>query len=206
MKVNIGSYPNRLRCRIHDNYMNRKYGYVNWPDNYSKFEQFLEKTEDTVQVAYNWVNWLIFDRLAQKIKVKIEPWDTWSMDHTLAHIITPMLKQLNETKHGAGVVDDQDVPEGLNLRSTEAPPKENEWDTDDNHFKRWDYVLNEMIWAFDQKLKDDWEQQYYQFAHDHKAPLGMRITWRDEEGRKRHQERMSNGFRLFGKYYEALWD
>jgi hypothetical protein len=206
MKVNIGGYPDRLRCRIHDNYMNRKYGYVNWPDDYSKFEQFLEKTEDTVQVAYNWINWLIFDRLTQKIKVKIEPWDTWSMDHTLAHIISPMLKQLNETKHGAGFVDDEDVPVGLNLRSTEAPQKENDWDTDDNHFKRWDYVLNEMIWAFDQKLKDDWEQQYYQFAHDHKAPLGMRITWRDEEGRKRHQERMSNGFRLFGKYYEALWD
>lgn len=206
MKVNIGGYPDRLRCRIHDNYMNRKYGYVNWPDNYSKFEQFLEKTEDTIQVAYNWINWLIFDRLTQKIKVKIEPWDTWSMDHTLAHIISPMLKQLNETKHGAGFVDDEDVPAGMNLRSTEAPQKENDWDTDDNHFKRWDYVLNEMIWAFDQKLKDDWEQQYYQFAHDHKAPLGMRITWHDEEGRKRHQERMSNGFRLFGKYYEALWD
>ena len=28
--------------------------------------------------------------------VKIDRWDTWSMDHTLAHIILPMLKQLDK--------------------------------------------------------------------------------------------------------------
>lgn len=206
MKVKIGNYPSRLRCRIFNDYMDRKYGYVNWPNEYNSFERLVEKVEDTIQVGYNWVNWLIFDRLKQTIKVQIDPWDTWSLDHTLAHIIVPMLKQLNETKHGAGFVDDQDVPEGLNLRSTEAPPKENEWDTDDNHFKRWDYVLNEMIWAFEQKVKDDWEQQFYKFESDPNEMLGLKITWRDDEGRKKHQERMSNGFRLFGKYYEGLWD
>lgn len=136
--------------------------------------------------------------------VKIDRWDTWSMDSTLSIIILPMLKQLKDTKHGAPFTSDDDVPE--ELKSTSAPPKENEWDTDDNHFKRWDYVLNEMIWAFEQKVKDDWEQQFYKFEDDPKAPLGMKIVWRDDEGRKKHQERMSNGFRLFGKYYEGLWD
>ena len=204
MKVTIGKYPSRLSCRIFSNYMDKKYGYVDWPNEYTTFEKCLEKAEDTIQTVYNWVNVLIFDRLQQKIKVKIDYWDTWSLDHTLAHIIAPMLKQLNETKHGAGFVDDEDVPE--ELKSTSAPPKENEWDTDDNHFKRWDYVLNEMIWAFEQKVKDDWEQQFYKFEDDPKAPLGMKIVWRDDEGRKKHQERMSNGFRLFGKYYEGLWD
>ena len=53
------------------------------------------------------------------------------MDHTLAMIIVPMLKQLKETKHGAPFVDDEDVPE--ELKSTSAPAKENDWDTDDNH-------------------------------------------------------------------------
>ena len=28
----------------------------------------------------------------------------------------------------------------------------------------------------------------------------------DMEGMKAEQERISNGFRLFGKYYESLWD
>ena len=46
----------------------------------------------------------------QKINVRIDKHDTWSMDHTLAHIILPMLKQLKETKHGAPNVDDEDVP------------------------------------------------------------------------------------------------
>jgi len=28
----------------------------------------------------------------------------------------------------------------------------------------------------------------------------------DKEGLGAHQDRKSNGFRLFGKYYQALWD
>jgi len=28
----------------------------------------------------------------------------------------------------------------------------------------------------------------------------------DREGLKAHQDRKANGFRLFGKYYQALWD
>ena len=116
----------------------------------------------------------------QKISVRIDKWDTWSMDHTLAHIVTPMLKQLRDTKHGAPYTDDADVPE--ELRKSAAPPTEHEWDTDDNHFKRWDWILDEMIFAFESKVTDDWEH------------------------REIHHERIANGFRLFGKYYEGLWD
>ena len=63
----------------------------------------------------------------RKIVIHIDDYDTWSMDHTLAPIIAPMLKQLKATKHGAPFVDDEDVPE--HLRSTNAKPKENKWDT-----------------------------------------------------------------------------
>ena len=28
----------------------------------------------------------------------------------------------------------------------------------------------------------------------------------DDEGYKKHQERITNGLKLFGKYYQALWD
>ena len=44
----------------------------------------------------------------RKLKVRIDDYDTWSMDHTLAYIILPMLKQLRDTKHGSGYVDDED--------------------------------------------------------------------------------------------------
>jgi len=153
--------------------------------------------------------------------VKIDPWDTWSMDSTLSPIILPMLKQLQKDKHGAPFVDDKDVPK--ELRSTSAPPKANEWDVDDNHFKRWDWVMDEMIWAFEQLCDDDWEAQYTSGEIDHtwvvsdydengKAKLwtmenGPNHTYKmDMVGRAKHQKRINNGLKLFGKYYQNLWD
>ena len=190
---------------------------------------FWEKDEDRI---YNlkeepnnpyekWVNFLnpiceVWQKLLDFIHprvmyVKIDHYDTWSMDHTLAHIIHPMLVQLNETKHGAPYTDDEDVPD--ELKSTNAEPKENEWDTDSNHFKRWDYVLNEMIWAFEQELKDDDENQFFDHSEcgDEKFPWnkdGQYISKLklDTEGLEKHQKRKANGFRLFGRYYQNLWD
>jgi hypothetical protein len=143
------------------------------------------------------------------------------MDTTLAFIILPMLRQLQATKHGAPFVDDADVPE--HLKSTSAPARENEWDTDDNHFKRWDYVLNEMIFAFQCKDDDSWQDKYHTGDHDiqfvpsawdetgkptmHEMIRGPLDTHKcDYEGMKLEQTRITNGFRLFGKYYENLWD
>lgn len=156
-------------------------------------------------------------RKNRRVDVRIDKYDTWSMDDTLALIVLPMLKQLNATKHGAPFVDDEDVPE--ELRSTSAPPKENDWDTDDNHFKRWDWVMAEMIFAFEQKCRDDWMDDYViqegelgeSVAVEYEGEVMYEMTWRvpyiwDDAGRKAHQERMTNGFRLFGKYYEGLWD
>ena len=142
-----------------------------------------------------WSNWL-YDKFGyspeQKIKVHIDPWDIWSMDHTLAPIILPMLKQLKATKHGAPAVDLEDVPEELRPTNTEEWQKlyKEGGETDDKFFKRWDWVLDEMIYAFDCKAnKDD---------------VYMRFDDRDEM--QKEQDRISNGFRLFGKYYESLWD
>lgn len=168
----------------------------------------------------------VLDRVHPKVNyVKIDYWDTWSMDHTLADIVLPMLKQLKATKHGAPFVDDEDVPE--HLRSTAAPPKENEWDTDSNHFLRWDWALDEMIFAFEHKVDDSWEDAFREGEIDwisvpvdkdgNEVPRGEhrhiqmkdgpKHTYKcDYEGMEKVQQRMRNGFRLFGKYYEALWD
>lgn len=160
----------------------------------------------------------------RKIKVKIDHYDLWGMDHTMALIIHPMLQKLQEVKHGAPWVDDADVPE--ELKSTSAPPKKNEWGTDDNHFKRWDWVLDEMIFAFQSQLEEDWDEQYWsgdigkmvtkETDETHINPVTKReeklytiqFTGNrtcDWEARQKHQDRISNGFRLFGKYYEHLW-
>lgn len=204
MKVYIGRHRGRWISMIHDLHMTRRYG-IDWDNNQDWKDCAWERAENALQWLYNHTINLILDkRSSQKISVRIDHYDTWSMDHTLAHIVVPMLKQLKETKHGSPWVDDEDVPE--ELRSTSAPPKENEWDTDDNHHKRWDWVINEMIWAFEQKTCDDWQGDYYKYEDDPTATFGLKLVWEDREGRKAHQDRMSNGFRLFGKYYESLWD
>jgi hypothetical protein len=153
--------------------------------------------------------------------VKIDYWDTWNMDGTLGKIILPMLKQLQETKQGAPFVDDEDVPD--ELKSTSAPPKENEWDTDDNHFKRWDWVMNEMIFAFERLNDDSWEDNFRSGEIDWKSEPcawdenGKATMYKQVEGPNHTYEcdydaiaivnkRMDNGFRLFGKYYRGLWD
>jgi hypothetical protein len=199
--------------------MNRKYGYVDWPEygsskglgpgKHQPFkEAFLERLEDAIQSVYNVFNRIWFDkRPGQRIKVRIDRWDTWSMDNTLAHIILPMLKQLKETKHGGPYVDLKDVPKELHGKKLTKKQKDN-GEVDDKHFERWDWVLDEMIWAFEQKCRDHWEEDYYgpYIESKDKRELFGRFEWTDDEGRKKHQERMSNGFRLFGKYYENLWD
>jgi hypothetical protein len=157
--------------------------------------------------------------------VKIDNYDTWSMDTTLTPIILPMLKQLKETKHGAPFTEDADVPERLRSTTPAAQrAKKESWDTDGNHFKRWDWILDEMIWAFEQLADDDWEAQFHTGTSDivwvpskeldakgkpltyemKKGPKDTR-KW-DKKGYMKHSARIDNGTRLFGKYFRALWD
>jgi len=169
--------------------MTKKYGYIDWPKSESRFERFLEKIEDFIQTLYTPINYFL-DNRTQKIKVHIDPCDTWSMDHTLAPIILPMLIQLKAEKHGAPQVDYKDVPKELRPSKKEIDAYNKDGTTDENFFVRWDWVMDEMIYAFDCKAnKDD---------------VYMRFDDRDEM--QKEQERISNGFRLFGKYYESLWD
>ena len=128
----------------------------------------------------------------QKVEVHIDKWDTWSMDYTLSYIILPMLKQLKATKHGSADVDNEDVP--INLRAPEEDVLKYKklGETDPDFFKRWDWVLDEMIYAFDCKANKD--------------EVYMRFDIKDRIAMQKEQDRISNGFRLFGKYYEALWD
>lgn len=143
-------------------------------------------------------------RKNRKVEIRIDPYDTWSMDHTLGLIIVPMLKQLKETKHGSPFVADVDVPE--ELRSTSAPIQESEtdtdqyiqFDTDENYHKRWDWVIDEMIWAFEQTIDEDSVKPYFDQSVE---PFSL-----DIESYRAHAQRVDNGILLFGKYYQSLWD
>ena len=198
--------------------LDSKYKYVEHPE-------WVDRWADRLNPISQALQWFL-DKVHPQINyVKIDRWDTWSMDHTLANIILPMLKQLQETKHGAPHTDDADVPEYL--QSHMAQPKEYEWDTDSLHFMRWDWILAEMIFAFECKVDDSWEDAFRSGKFDtvwvpvdadgNEVPKGEHKYYRmadgpghtytcDYEGMKKVQERITNGFRLFGKYYENLWD
>jgi hypothetical protein len=183
MKINIAPYsrwvgPYQIAEKI-----------LFWKDEHSDevyaLGEWLDKHTPIARIA----QWFFGKR---KVEIRIDPYDTWSMDHTLTLIILPMLKQLKETKHGYPFVDDADVPE--ELRSTSAPAKENEWDIDDNHHKRWEWVMDEMIWAFEQNIDDAFPDRFWtDYVYD-------------RDGYKKHEERIDNGILLFGKYYRGLWD
>lgn len=113
---------------------------------------------------------------ARLVEIKIHNYDTWAMDSTLAILIAPMLKQLKDTKHGAPFVDDEDVPEHLRL------PDIDEYGIQKTHFEKWDWVLDEMIWGF-----SNYDEVHYGFDV---------FT----------SQRLANATRLFGKYYQNLWD
>lgn len=210
MKVYIGPYHSRWVSYVHDKYMDKKYGRYSWKESTTIFEKFLEKLEDGLQWVYNHsINLILDKRSHQTTKIRVDGYDIWSMDNTLAQIVHPMLLKLKDAKHGAPYVADEDVP--VYLRAT---PKKDEYDLDDNHFKRWDWVLDEMIFAFAMKKREDWESDFYKYEHfepikdstSFSDTMGLRRTWSDDEGRKACQKRISNGLLLFGKYYEALWD
>jgi len=159
------------------------------------------------------LNW-VHGRRKRTIKIRIDPWDTWGMDHTLALIVLPLLRQLKEEKHGSPYVDDEDVPE--NIRKTAAPPVENEYDTDEFFHVRWDYVIDEIIWTFEQLATDDCGEDQFHIEcgeidfDSGQTDEGWELKWKrepvvDRDGVKRHDDRIQNGLRLFGKYYRSLW-
>ena len=193
--------------------------YVNWIGPYQIAEKIPFISEETKEnigcwLSKTWVNHLCnwyYSKIDRKIKVRIDHYDTWSMDNTLAHIILPMLKQLRDTKHGSQLVDDEDVPPHMRHGGT---------DVYDNwiHYK-WEWVLKELIWTFEQLVDTDWQNQYtieegeLDFD-DYPEDEGKEVTpvrWKKEyiinyDGLKAHQQRITNGLRLFGKYYQGLWD
>ena len=147
----------------------------------------------------------------RKVEIEVHPYDSWDAGHTIAMIAVPLLKQLKEQKKGAPLVDDEDVPE--ELRSTSAPAKENEYDTDANHFLRWDYALDCMIWSFEHHANYDQEEDKF-FHWDETAPaekgsamdiLGLGKCEIDKEGLDAYHARKQKGFVLFGKYLRNLW-
>lgn len=173
--------------RVHDFGEWLAYGSVEPEPEVGDIRSFTDKRKITL--LYKFLLWVESKR-KRKVEIRIDRWDTWSMDHTLAEIILPMLKQLKETKHG--------YPASLSE-------------------KKWDDILDQMIFSFESKVNDDWESQFYTGEPDFQFKQledGMsemvegpnHTSVFDKEGYEAYAKRIQKGFTLFGKYYQNLWD
>jgi len=207
MKVKIGNYISRWNSDLHSDYMDKKYGGKGL-ENSEIIDHYVEGVDDMIQWFYDHTINLYLDRKKRTQNIRIDKFDTWGMDDTLSNIVLPMLIQLRDTQHGAPFVHMRDVPK--ELRATKEQLKEykksGESITDETHFKRWEWVMDEMIWTFEQKCRDEWTNDYIECEDDPEGFLGTKFTKWDDKGMKSHQKRMTNGFRLFGTYFENLWD
>lgn len=115
-----------------------------------------------------------------RAKVQIDPHDLWSLDYTLARVIHPALVEFRKDMMGAPFTDNNDVPE--ELRSDIGMNGDS-----DTHSAKWDWIVDEMIWAFGEMAKDkpDMPENYEEMAES--------------------EDRTANALRLFGKYYQGLW-
>ena len=213
MKVYIGPYDHWFRP-----YYWTQCAFRWWYSHETKLNNDEEIDFDKVDALDDWIrkkfSWLrtierwVNNRTERKVKVRIDYYDTWSMDDTLALIILPMLKQLKEKKHGSPHVDDADVPD--ELKSTSAPllseEDTNMGSTDANWHKRWDWVFDEMIWAFEQMAPDADSKFFEHPENDDLSVESFRNVKFDKEGYTEWQNRKTRGLTLFGKYFEGLWD
>lgn len=200
MKVNIGPYPRHFRFhKWKCDYLELVYGdkwYDVKPEQYVWLDYVVEGICDALDkyIVDPFNNWK-----GRKVKVKYHDYDTWSLDHTLALIILPGLKQLKAIQHGhpCDVNEDQ-----------------------------WAEIMDKMIFAFDEIANDyPGEEAFRSGTLDfsfvrantkgEEDPEGKVWVMKDGpnnnysvdwEGRKMYDERIQEGLTLFGKYYRSLWD
>jgi hypothetical protein len=194
MKVNIGPYkgwtgPYQIADKIF--FWLDQHGI--YDDDDPRLKRWDYKAHDKLGnwLASTWVsdfcNW--FDnKKKRKVKIHIDPYDTWSMDHTLALIIHPLLVQLKEKNHGYFSVDEEDTP-------IEAGVKD-EYGSDSKAEERYNWVMDELIWTFDQLINTERDIDLFYSEEN---------GW-DLEASNKYNDRIRNGLRLFGKYYRGLWD
>lgn len=125
----------------------------------------------------------------RKVKAKIEPYDVWNADSTMAYVIYHILiKFQEENKCSYAVVKDEDIPEFKKVFNRDFFLSDEEFEK-----AKWGYVIDECIWTFEQLLPEtDWEANYH--------------SGNDYEGYLKHSKKIQNGLILFAKHFQNFWD
>src|SRR5574343_42842 len=149
--------------------------YLDWwgPYQLAELLRYVGVSDDRCYEIGRWLDgdhksWLartcewIHAKRKRTVSVKIDRYDTWSMDSTLAIIILPMLKQLRETKQGSpGWMPAFSQTSNSAQHCFEFYEAGDEEAWSEGH-RQWMKILDEMIWTFEQLQPDyDWEEQYW---------------------------------------------
>jgi hypothetical protein len=221
MKVSIGSYPNTWYSTysIERAWFEWRYKENEEPEIPKGVDLFVTNMCDIGQSFLDLTINKFAHKRKRKVDVTIHPFDTWNMDTTLALIILPMLHQLQATKQSYPEVDDKDTPH--------LPKKKKKNFVDSYGAERWDWVLGEMIWSFEQIVDDTLGESYYTVPYKDGEAVNRieihtmetsekRFLLSEEEALARgrfdkelfdeYTKRIERGLMFFGKYYRSLWD
>jgi hypothetical protein len=163
----------------------------------------------------------------RKVNIQIDKFDTWNMYNDLSMIIYPMLVQLKNHKQGVPASFADVGGENYIHQQSFDFYEETNREAFDESCKRWDEILDKMIWSFQQLADGDWEDKYYhgeaKFDWEETDPMLNPVTnqmepmykmvdlnptdhWIDIAGLELHQKKIQEGIDLFAKYYMNLWD
>lgn len=228
MRVKIGRYPHHFDTK------DLLYRYLDWRYGVSEWLFFGDDGHDG-QPDYDWidrsvirtlkgVDWILdkclnrfIDRSrGPKHKVTVDPHDVVSLDYTLGLVILPALKRFREDNDSIHIVDPVDVPSYLKPSKDELDHYYQTMEIDDKAHARWEWVLDEMIWAFECVVDKSWEDQYHtgnmdiQFERTSNGYCSMvygpdHTHQFDSKGYEDHSKRIDRGLKLFTKYYRTLW-
>ena len=95
-------------------------------------QSWYEKADKIWQKVFNWRRSISY--------IKIDRWDSWSVDYTIAQVMVPLLKQLRDTTHGY-------PPEFISEMDENGCP------VDDSGAEKWKEIINKMIWSMESIVK-----------------------------------------------------
>ncbi len=169
-----------------------------WPLKASPWEKiywiFYRFFDGYVFNAHRWAYWGW-----QKLTRGFSDRELWSLDYTCTEFILPRLKAF---RHGE--LNGTPMLDGYDQKQNEADFKK--------MTQEWEEILDQMILAFEYHHKDGDDIDFG--PSDYEIMDGVKLNIQaDEEqykkGREEEQRReqiMADGFALFAKYYQSLWD
>lgn len=175
MKVNIGPYqPYWNLMWIEDLWCKVRYSKESWEvdeDKYDRWDAGFMHAVDKLRVFLNSIT------AKRTVKVKIERDDLIDCYCTLALVILPTLKAYAKADHSwpHQISEEPLLPAEL---------KSNGTNVDEAEQQAWQWILRQMIAAFEQIINEDWNTV--------------------EEHNERRQT-IELGLSLFAKYYQNLW-